>query len=52
MCPTVFFKREMFYFDGGKVKTVDKVNFCNKCQSERMNNRVEASVCQCGYSIF
>ena len=31
----------MFYFDGGKEKTMDKVNFCNKCQLERINNRSE-----------
>ena len=29
----------MFYFDGEKEKTMDKVNFCNKCQLERINNR-------------
>ena len=33
----------MFYFDGEKEKTIDKVNFCNKCQLERINNRTEAS---------
>ena len=33
----------MFYFDGEKEKTMDKVNFCNKCQLERINNRAEAS---------
>ena len=32
----------MFYFDGGKEKTMDKVNFCNKCQLERINNQSEA----------
>ena len=37
------YKREMFYFDGENEKTMDKVNFCNKCQIERMNNRLEAS---------
>ena len=40
----------MFYFDGEKEKTMDKINFCNKCQLERINNRAEASyVCiNCG----
>ena len=33
----------MFYFDGEKEKTMDTVNFCNKCQLERINNRAEAS---------
>ena len=33
----------MFYFDGEKEKTMDNVNFCNKCQLERINNRAEAS---------
>ena len=33
----------MFYFDGEKEKTMDEVNFCNKCQLERKNNRAEAS---------
>ena len=28
----------MFYFDGEKEKTMDKVKFCNKCQLERINN--------------
>ena len=39
------YKREsiMFYFDGEKEKTMDKVNFCNKCQLDRINNRAEAS---------
>ena len=31
----------MFYFDGEKEKTMDKVNVCNKCQLERINNRSE-----------
>ena len=31
----------MFYFDGGKEKTIDKINGCNKCQLERINNREE-----------
>ena len=37
------YKRDsiMFYFDGEKDKTIDKVNFCNKCQLERINNRSE-----------
>ena len=32
------YKREsiMFYFDGEKEKTMDKVNVCNKCQLERI----------------
>ena len=32
------YKREliMFYFDGEKEKTMDKLNFCNKCQLERI----------------
>ena len=44
----------MFYFDGEKEKTIDKVNFCNKCQLERINNRAEASnVCiNCGDCEF
>ena len=46
------YKRDsiMFYFDGEKEKTMDKVNFCNKCQLERINNRAVASyVCiNCG----
>ena len=33
----------MFYFDGEKEKTMDKVNFCNKCQLDRINNRAEVS---------
>ena len=33
----------MFYFDEEKEKTIDKVNFCNKCQLERINNPAEAS---------
>ena len=37
------YKREMFYYDEEKEKTMDKVNFCNTCQLERMNNRLEAS---------
>ena len=41
---------KMFYFDGGKEKTIDKVNFCNKYQLERINNRAESCfVCiKCG----
>ena len=37
------YKRDsiMFYFDWKKEKTMDKVNFCNKCQLERINNRAE-----------
>ena len=31
----------MFYFDGEKEKTIDKINFCNKCQLERINNRAD-----------
>ena len=31
----------MFYFDGEKEKIMDKVNFCNKCQLKRTNNRSE-----------
>ena len=54
------YKRDsiMFYFDGEKEKAskilMDKVNFCNKCQLERINNRVEACyVCmKCGYCEF
>ena len=46
------YKRDsiMFFFHGEKEKTIDKVNFCNKCQLERINNRAEASyVCiNCG----
>ena len=44
----------MFYFDGEKEEAskilMDKVNYCNKCQLERINNRAEASyVCiSCG----
>ena len=43
------YKRDsiMFYFDGEKEKTskvlMDKENFCNKGQLERINNRAEAS---------
>ena len=43
------YKRDsiMFYFDGEKEKTskilMDKINFCNKCQLEIINNRTEAS---------
>ena len=33
----------MFYFDGEKEKLMDKVNFCNKCQLERIKNRTEES---------
>ena len=32
----------MFYFDGVKEKTMDKVNFCNKCQLERIHIRSES----------
>ena len=50
------YKRDsiLFYFDGEKEKTIDKVNFCNKCQLERINNRAEASyVCiNCGDCEF
>ena len=47
----------MFYFDGEKEKTMDKVNFCNECQSERINNRSEACfVCiycgDCDFCLF
>ena len=44
----------MFYFDGEKEKTMDKVNFCNKCHLERINNRAEASyICiNCGDCEF
>ena len=44
----------MFYFDGEKEKTMDKVFCCNKCQLERINNRAEASyVCiNCGGCEF
>ena len=37
------YKRDsiMFYFDGEKEKTMDKINFCDKCQLERINNRAE-----------
>ena len=44
----------MFYFDKEKEKTIDKVNFGNKCQLERINNRAEASyVCiNCGACEF
>ena len=45
----------MFYFEGEK--TMDKVNFCNKCQLERINNRSEGfSVCiicdGCEFCLF
>ena len=50
------YKREsiMFYFDAEKEKIMDKVNFCNKCQLERINNRAEASyVCiNCDFVFF
>ena len=50
------YKRDsiMFYFDGEKEKTIDKVNFCNKCHLERIINRAETSyVCiNCGYCEF
>ena len=41
--PKGVYKREsiMFYFGGEKEKPMDKVNFCNKCQLERINNRAE-----------
>ena len=48
----------MLYFPEEKEKTskilIDKVNFCNKCQLERINNRAEACyVCiycgDCGF---
>ena len=47
----------MFYFDGGKEKTMDKVNFCNKCQLERINNRSEGcfvciKCCDCDFCLF
>ena len=44
----------MFYFDGEKEKTMDKVTFCNKCQLERINNRSEGCfVCmKCGNCEF
>ena len=52
----------MFYFDGEKEKALkcaskilmDKVNFCHKCQLERINNRAEGCyVCmKCGECEF
>ena len=44
----------MFYFDGEKEKTIDKVNVCNKCQLERINNRSEGCfICiNCGDCEF
>ena len=44
----------MFYFVREKEKTIDVVNFCNKCQLERTNNRAEASyIClNCGDCEF
>ena len=44
----------MFYFDGEKEKTMDKVNVCNKCQLEIINNRAESCiVCiKCGDCEF
>ena len=44
----------MFYFDEEKEKTMDKVNFCNMCQLERINNRAEGCfVCiNCGDREF
>ena len=44
----------MFYFDGEKEKTIDQINFCNKCHLERINNRAAASyVCiNCGDCEF
>ena len=41
----MYIKRDsiMFYLDGEKEKTIDKVKFCNECQLERINNRAEAS---------
>ena len=50
------YKRDsiMFYFDGEKEKAIDKVNFCNKCQLERINNRAEGNyICmKCGDCEF
>ena len=58
------YKRDsiMFHFEGEKEKALkyaskilsDKVNFCNKCRLERINNRAEASfVCmKCGDCEF
>ena len=45
---------QCFILMGKKKKTIDKVNFCNKCQLERINNRAEASyVCiNCGDCEF
>ena len=39
------YKRDpvMFYFDVEKEKTMDKVNFYNKCQLERIRNRAEGN---------
>ena len=39
----IVYKRDsiMICFDGEKEKTMDKVNFCSKCQLERINNRPE-----------
>ena len=56
----IVYKRDsiIFYFDGEKEKPskilMDKLNFCNKCQLERINNRAEASyVCmKCGGCDF
>ena len=49
------YKRDsiVFYFDGGKEKTMDKVNFCNKCQLERINNRSEGcfACIKCGFEF-
>ena len=44
----------MLLFHGEKEKTIDKVNFCNKCQLERINNRAESPyVCiNCGDCDF
>ena len=43
---------EMFYFDGEKEKTIDKVNFCNKCQLERINNPVLKRFCEVNKTII
>ena len=56
----IVYKRDsiMFYFDREKEKAskilMDKVNFCNKCQLERINNRAEGCfVCiNCGDCEF
>ena len=50
------YKRDsiMFYLDGEKEKTMDKVNFCNKCKLEKINYRSEGCfVCiKCGDCEF